>query len=49
MIVEFGGKPVKNIYDYMYAMNEFAPGDVVEVVVLRNGEKQYLKIELAAK
>lgn len=49
VIVEFGGKKVGNIYDYMYAMGEFAPGDVVDVVVLRGQEKVKLKLELRAR
>lgn len=49
IIVEFGGKKVSNIYDYMYAMNSFAPGDVVDVLVKRDKEEIKLKVELAAK
>lgn len=49
IIVEFGGKKVGNIYDYMYAMGEFAPGDVVDVVVVRGSEKVKLKLELRAR
>jgi len=49
IIVEFGGKKVTNIYDYMYAMNSFAPGDVVDVLVKRDKEELKLKVELAAK
>ncbi len=49
IIIDFGGKKISNIYDYMYAMNEFAPGDKVDIVVLRGEEKLILKLELAAK
>ncbi len=38
IIRKFGGKTVKNIYDYTYALQDFRPGDEVEVVVKR-GEK----------
>jgi hypothetical protein len=48
-IVEFGGKKVANIYDYMYAMNEHTPGEKVDIVVLRSGEKVTLNLELAAR
>ena len=49
IIIEFGGKKVSNIYDYMYAMNEHAPGDKVDITVLRGNEKVTLTLELAAK
>ncbi len=49
IIIDFGGKKISNIYDYMYAMNEYAPGDKVDIVVLRGEEKLTLKLELAAK
>lgn len=49
IIVEFGGKKVSNIYDYMYAMNSFAPGDIVDVLVKRDKDELKLKLELAAK
>jgi S1-C subfamily serine protease len=49
IILEFGGKKITNIYDYMYAMNEHTPGDVVDVVVQRGEDKVKLKLELAAK
>lgn len=49
VIVEFGGKRISSIYDYMYAMNEHTPGDVVEVVVQRGEDKVKLSVELAAR
>ncbi len=49
IIIDFGGKKISNIYDYMYAMNDYAPGDKVDIVVLRGQEKLTLKLELAAK
>ncbi len=49
IIVEFGGKKISNIYDYTYALGDFSPGDVVDVVVIRNGEKKTFKVELGAR
>jgi Peptidase family M28/PDZ domain len=46
IIVKFGNKDVKNIYDYMYAMGEFKPGEEAEIVVLRGNEKVTLKVVL---
>jgi S1-C subfamily serine protease len=39
---------VKNIYDYTYALGEFAPNQEIDVVVLRNGEKKTLRVKLEA-
>ncbi|MDZ4711617.1 MAG: M20/M25/M40 family metallo-hydrolase [bacterium] len=49
IIVKFGNTEVKNIYDYMYAMAEFKPGDEAEVIVIRNNEKVQLKVTLGAR
>jgi len=49
VIIKFGDKPVKNIYDYMYAMQGFKPGDEVEVVVLRNGQEMKFTITLGSR
>ena len=39
VVVEFGGKEVADIYAYTYALRDHAPGDEVEIVVLRDGER----------
>ena len=39
VIVEFGGLPVTDLYAYTYALGEFEPGDEVEVVVMRDGQR----------
>lgn len=49
IIIKFGSKDVKNIYDYMYAMSEFKPGEEAEVIVLRNNEPVTLKITLGSR
>ena len=46
VIVALEGKPVTNIYDYMYRLAEFKNGQVISVEVLRNGEKLILIVEL---
>ncbi len=45
IIVKMGDKEIKNIYDYTYALGDYNPGDEVEIVVLRNGEKISLKVK----
>lgn len=49
IIVNFGGKKISNIYDYTYALGDFSPGDVIDVVVVRNGEKKTFQVELGAR
>lgn len=49
IIVDFGGKPVKDIYGYTDAMNAFKPGDTVTVVVLRGGERLNLSVTLGKR
>ncbi len=49
IIINFGGKSIENVYDYTYALGEYNPGDIVEVVILRNGEEISLEVELGAR
>jgi S1-C subfamily serine protease len=44
IIVEIGGKPVKNIGGYMTAMSTQKHGSTIDVVVLRKGSKVTLKV-----
>ena len=39
VIVVLGGKEITDIYSYMYALQEHEPGDEVELVVERDGER----------
>jgi Tol biopolymer transport system component len=36
ILIKFGTHDIKNVYDYTYALQEYKPGDVIEVTVLRN-------------
>ena len=49
IIVAFGGKQVKNIYDFTYALASFNPGDTVMVEVLRGDRKLTLQVVLASR
>jgi C-terminal processing protease CtpA/Prc len=49
VIVEFGGKVVKDIYEYTDALNGFKPGDVVTVVVVREGQRVTLQVTLGRR
>ena len=39
IVVEFGGREIVDIYAYTYALQAHEPGDAVEIVVLRAGER----------
>jgi aminopeptidase YwaD len=49
VLVRFGEKEIRNIYDYTYALGEHQPGDKVTVVVKRNGQDVTLELTLAAR
>jgi hypothetical protein len=38
ILIQFGSKPIKNLYDFTDALRNSKVGDVVEVKVLRNGQ-----------
>ncbi|HLJ57344.1 MAG TPA: M28 family peptidase, partial [Chthonomonadaceae bacterium] len=49
IIVKFGATTVKGIQDYTLALQDCKPGDQVEVVVLRGGQRLTLHATLAAR
>ncbi|MDD3558160.1 MAG: M28 family peptidase [Melioribacteraceae bacterium] len=49
IMIKFGDRSINNIYDYVYALQEYVPGDVVEIELKRGEEAIYLKLELGAK
>lgn len=49
IIISFGGKKISNIYDFTYALGDFVPGDVVDVIVKRGNEEITFQIKLATK
>ncbi len=46
ILTEFGGKPIKNLYDFTYALRSHKPGDQVEVKVLRDGRSLTVQVTL---
>ncbi|HYM13195.1 MAG TPA: M28 family peptidase [Bryobacterales bacterium] len=46
VLVEFDGKPIKNLYDFTYALRSKSVGDTVEVRVLRDGKPLAAKVTL---
>ena len=49
VIVDFGGKKIKNIYDYTDALSKHKPGDVVDVVLDRGGIQITLPVTLGTR
>jgi hypothetical protein len=48
-IVKLGGRDVRNVYDYTYALGEMKAGQEYELEVMRGGERLKLKITPAAR
>ena len=46
IIVKFGPHDIEDVYGYMYALSEFEPGDEVEIVVLRDGDRLVFEVVL---
>lgn len=46
LIVEFGGRAVKNIYDYTDAIGAYKPGDSITVIVLRGAARERLSFRV---
>ena len=48
-MLKFGDRGINNIYDFVYALQDHVPGDVVKVIVKRGTEKLTLTLTLGAK
>jgi hypothetical protein len=49
ILVEFAGKPIKNLYDFTYALRAHKPGEEVQVTVLRGKERLTVSVTLARR
>jgi hypothetical protein len=49
VLVEFGGKPIENLYDFTYALRQHKAGDTVQVKVLRDGRPVTTDVLLAKR
>src|SRR5262245_50483563 len=49
LMVEFDGKKLDNLYDFTYALRTKKPGDIVIVVVKRNGQDVKVTVTLEAR
>ncbi|MBV8543579.1 MAG: M28 family peptidase [Acidobacteria bacterium] len=48
-IVSIGGTRIENLYDMSYALQDHKPGDTVDIIVIRNGEKKSLRATLTTR
>ncbi len=48
-LVQFGEKPIQNLYDFTYALREHKPGDLVPVKVLRDGKALQVNVTLTKR
>ena len=46
ILIQFGDKPIENLYDFTYALRDSKVGDVVEVKVLRGEETVSATVKL---
>ena len=44
LIVKLGGVPIKNVYDYTYALGELKAGEEIDVQIRRDGREMTLKL-----
>ena len=49
LMVEFNGKQIQNLYDFTYALQAEEPGNVITVVVERDGEPLAAEVTLGAR
>ena len=49
VVVEFAGREITDIYAYTYALRDHAPGDEVEIVVDRDGERLSFSVILGER
>ena len=49
VVIRFAGKDITDLYAYTYALRDHKPGDVVEVVVLRDGKEVVLTATLGRR
>ncbi|HET8797498.1 MAG TPA: PDZ domain-containing protein, partial [Thermoanaerobaculia bacterium] len=49
VLVEMAGTRIENLYDMTYALQDNKPGDTIDVVVLRNGQRVTLRATLGSR
>ena len=49
LLVKLGEASIRNIYDFTYALEDHKPDDVVELIVIRDGEELTLEATLKSR
>jgi len=49
VIIKLGDKSIENVYDYTYALSDYSPGDVVDVIIKRDDEEITLELEFGSR
>src|SRR6185503_890748 len=49
VLVEMAGTRIENLYDMTFALQDHKPGETVDVVVLRNGQRLTLRATLGSR
>jgi S1-C subfamily serine protease len=49
VVIEFGGRSVKDLYEFSDAQYSHRPGDTVSITVLRNGERKQFTVVLGKR
>lgn len=48
-IIDIGGTRIENLYDMTYALQDHKPGDTVDIVVIRDGQKMTFRTTLGSR
>jgi S1-C subfamily serine protease len=46
VMTQFGDKPIKNLYDFTFALRQYKIGDTLDVTVMRDGKPMTVKVTL---
>lgn len=49
VLIEMAGTRIENLYDMTYALQDHKPGETIDVVVLRNGQRMTLRATLGQR
>jgi Peptidase family M28/PDZ domain/PA domain len=49
VLVKFGGKPIRTLYDFTFALRSHRPGDKLPVTVIRDGKEVTVDVELGRR
>jgi len=47
-VMKIGGEDIRDVYAYMRVLQNFKPGDEVDIIVVRNGQEQTVRVKFQA-